>query len=59
MSLAKMKKAKESKDSFSGQNNGVHKIQNDSLASMRMDENESLVSDDYNKSYKKDYDINV
>ena len=55
-----MKKAKESKDSNQGLFGGTNKIQNDSIANdTREDEQESLMSGDDTKSYKKDYDINV
>ena len=53
-----MKKAKESKDSNQGLFGGANKIQNDSIANdTREDEQESLISGDDTKSYKKDYDI--
>lgn len=56
-----MKKAKESKTSHQQQHGGgYNKIQNDSLANeSRMDEDETLVSGETAKTFKKDYDIDV
>jgi hypothetical protein len=55
-----MKKAKESKHSNVDLFSGANKIQNDSIANdTREDEQESLISGDDTKSYKKDYDIDV